>query len=135
MDNDGDLDAFVGEGDGTLNYFENTGTATSPSFAIAQSNPFGLTDVGNSSNPTFADINGDGRLDAFVGARDGTLIYFENTGTATSPSFAIAQSNPFGFTDIGFASTPTLVDIDGDGDLDALVGESDGTLNYFENTG
>ena len=41
--------------------------------------------------------------------------------------------NPFNGIDVGDVSAPTFVDIDGDGDLDAVVGESDGTLNYFEN--
>ena len=35
----------------------------------------------------------------------------------------------------GARSTPSFADLDGDGDLDAIVGESDGILNYFENTG
>jgi hypothetical protein len=51
--------------------------------------------------------------------------YTEQTGAA----------NPFNGIDVGVSSTPTFADIDGDGDLDAIVGESGGTLKYYKNTG
>jgi hypothetical protein len=36
---------------------------------------------------------------------------------------------------VGFRARPALADIDGDGDLDAIVGRAAGDLRYFENTG
>jgi Ca2+-binding RTX toxin-like protein len=135
IDDDGDLDAFVGEGEGNTSYFENTGTASSPSFGSGQTNPFGLQDVGRFSNPTLADIDNDGDLDAFVGELNGNTIFFENTGTASSPSFGSPQTNPFGLQDVGDYSIPILGDIDNDGDLDAFVGELNGDTVFFENTG
>ena len=129
IDGDGDLDAFVGSQSGTVTYFRNTGTAAAPSF-VSQSGNFGLTSVGPSASPTFADIDGDGDLDAFVGAYDGTTRFFRNTGTAAAPAFVLQASN-FGLGDVGFNASPTLVDIDGDGDRDAFVGANDGTTRFF----
>ncbi|KKD34862.1 FG-GAP-like repeat-containing protein [Limnoraphis robusta] len=138
IDNDGDLDAFIGDFAGNTRYFENTGSASSPSFATPIANPFGLTTVGSpgipgSASPTFADVDGDGDLDAFVGNIYGNALYFENTGSASSPSFATPLTNPFGLTDVGYYASPTFADVDGDGDLDAFVGNSDGNTLYFEN--
>ena len=134
IDNDGDLDMFVGEASGTLNYYQNTGTASSPTYTLG-TNPFGSTDVGSDSNPTFVDIDGDGDMDAFVGEDNGVMNYFQNTGTASNPIFGSPVTGAFGLPDVGSDSTPTFVDIDNDGDMDLFVGESDGNINYYENTG
>ncbi|MEO1200422.1 MAG: FG-GAP-like repeat-containing protein [Pseudomonadota bacterium] len=134
IDGDGDLDLFVGEASGTLNYFENTGTASNPNF-VAATSPFGSIDLGNDSNPTFVDIDGDGDLDAFVGEGDGTVNYFENTGSSTNPVFGSPVNGAFGLPDITWDYAPTFVDIDNDGDMDLFVGESDGVINFFENVG
>ncbi len=135
IDDDGDLDAFVGNSLGNTQFFENTGTAIAPAFAAASTNPFGLSDVGLAATPTFGDIDGDGDLDAFIGEAYGDTFYFENTGTANAPAFAAASTNPFGLNNVGLAASTTLVDIDNDGDLDALIGKSTGDTLFFENTG
>ena len=53
------------------------------------------------------------------------ISFTEQTGTA----------NPWDGIDVGLNSVPTFADIDGDGDLDLIVGEENGNLNYYENTG
>ena len=135
LDGDGDLDAIVGEEDGFLNYYENTGSTTAPLYTeqTGTANPFNGFDVGWNSAPTFADLDGDGDLDAIVGESDGTLNYYQNTGSATAPLYTerTGTANPFSGIDVGSLSAPTFADLDGDGDLDAIVGEADGNLNYF----
>ena len=60
----GDLDLVVGNSDGELNYFENTGTSTAPVFVqrTGSANIFDGIDVGSSSKPALADLDDDGTL-------------------------------------------------------------------------
>ena len=89
--------------------------------------------MGASAKPTFADIDGDGDLDAFVGNNSGNTVFYRNTGTAAAPTFTPEATNPFGLTNVGPDATPTFADIDGDGDLDAFVGNYDGNIQFFKN--
>lgn len=134
-DGDGDLDALFGAFSGDTIFFRNTGTSSAPAFAAPSTNPFGLANVGPLSSPDFVDIDGDGDLDAFLGARDGNTRFRRNTGTSSAPAFATLSVNPFGLTAVGGSSHPTFVDIDGDGDFDAFVGEFAGSTIFFRNTG
>ncbi len=139
IDGDGDLDLVVGKYDGTLKYYQNTGTTSNPDYEAktGDDNPFNGINVGYSSSPTLADIDGDGDLDLVVGESAGTLKYYQNTGTTSNPAYEAktGDDNPFNGIDVGLYSKPTLADIDGDGDLDLVVGENYGTLKYYQNTG
>ncbi|NEQ73972.1 MAG: tandem-95 repeat protein, partial [Okeania sp. SIO2C9] len=132
IDGDGDLDAFIGEIDGNINYFENDGSGNFTE-VTGIDNPLDGVDLGNFSAPTFADIDGDGDLDAFIGETYGTINYFENDGSGNFTEVT-GTANPFDGVDVGDYSSPTFADIDGDGDLDAFIGEGYGTIKYFENT-
>lgn len=133
IDSDGDFDLFIGNDYGNTLFFRNTGTSTTPRFA-GSSIAFGLSDVGFDSSPSFVDIEGDGDLDAFIGEFYGNTIFFRNTGTSTSPAFA-AGTITFGLTDVGFDTRPAFADIDGDGDVDAFIGNMEGNTLFFRNTG
>ena len=135
LDADGDLDIMTGEGFGQLMYFENIGTALAPSFGPMQTNPFSIVTTGLwSSRPTFGDLDGDGDLDILNGSVNQGLSYFENTGTSSVPVFAAFQTNPFSLMNSSSNSSPSFVDLDEDGDLDAMVCSNNG-WRYQENIG
>ncbi len=140
IDNDGDLDVVTGDNGNVLKYFENTGSLTSASFTrrTGASNPFDGVSLSYGNSPTLADIDDDGDLDLLVGRSGSTFTYFENTGTAASASFTqrTGVSNPFdGVTGPSSYAAAALVDVDGDGDIDAITGGSNGLLRYYENQG
>jgi hypothetical protein len=133
IDNDGDLDLFVGEQYGNFKFYENTGSETLASFAAPVQNPFGLTPVNTFGSPAFSDIDHDGDLDLFVGEYYGNMRFFENTGTNSSPAFASPLTNPFGLVQTNYYNFPAFADLDNDGDEDILTGELYGSFQYFKN--
>ncbi|MFN7104873.1 MAG: FG-GAP-like repeat-containing protein, partial [Pseudorhizobium sp.] len=120
-----------------VNVFDSAGANLSGTASFTQAtgaaNPFNGIDVGYTGRASFVDLDGDGDLDAVVGANDGRLSTFRNDGGAFTRLAGAA--NPFNGVDLGYYSSPSFVDLDGDGDLDAVVGNNDGVLAAFRNTG
>ena len=98
-------------------------------------NPFGLVSTYEIGLSRTADLDNDGDLDLLVGEYYGVMQYFENTGTASDPAFAAPQANPFGLDSTYYFALPAFADLDNDGDIDLIVGEYYGNLQYFENVG
>src|SRR6185295_3087351 len=123
---------------GRLAYYTNIGSPSAPVFASLD-NPFNPSGIfAYNATPSFGDLDADGDVDAVVGDSDGVLHYFKNSGTSSAPALTevIGAANPFDTFDVGRNATPTLTDLDGDGDLDLVVGEVNGfDLTYFLNTG
>jgi hypothetical protein len=134
LDHDGDADLIVGTRDGTVLYFENRGTAQKPQFrGVTRVAPFGLRGLGELVSLTFGDLDGDGDLDAIAGNAAGDLLFLLNRGNAWRPQFVITPRGTLGLPTVGPDATVALADLDGDGDLDLIVGGRDGHFRYFEN--
>ena len=138
LDGDGDLDLLLGSkidpSDGTrarLQLYRNEGTASAPAFRLADT--LDLADAYHQA-PALGDLDGDGDLDLLIGTWNQDVLYFRNEGTARAPRFVQDTSRTIRPPRASNA-IPVLGDLDGDGDLDLLIGESSGEINFLRNVG
>ncbi|WP_017294520.1 FG-GAP-like repeat-containing protein [Geminocystis herdmanii] len=139
LDQDGDLDLVIGNYEGSIDYYENTGTKNQPIFTKNTSNnPFSAIDLNGAtspgySTPAFGDIDGDGDQDLILGSSDGKIRFYRNNNLTFSE--VTGSNNPFNNIDVGDYSAPFVVDIDSDGDLDLFIGSGDGLIKFYRNVG
>ena len=130
IDDDGDLDLFIGESSGELNFYRNVGTAQAPSFDLV-TDRFGEIDAGRRSFPAFADVDGDGDDDLLLGREEGGVLLYRREGSTSNSDPVFVLDSTFTLPLPNY-STPSLVDIDGDGDLDVFSGGLGGGLIFLE---
>ena len=164
VNNDGQKDLLVSPFDPSLtkgkNYessslYLNNGTTAQPSYSLVSKSFLQdqMLDLGSGAYPVFFDYNKDGLMDLLVGnyGYSDTCIYTPanglqctftakvalllNTGTLTKPVFRLVDRNVAHLDSLKMQSLiPSVADMDGDGDLDLICGNSAGRLVYCENT-
>ena len=147
-DNDGLKDLFVGNYgyygasfQPKIAQFKNIGTATNPEFDLITLDYANLSSLSILNMvPAFGDLDGDTDADLIIGGFDGKLHYFENTAligatanfVLTAPNFKNSNNRVI---DVGDYAAPQIVDLDGDGKNDLIVGARNGKLAYYNHIG
>lgn len=142
LDQDGDLDLFLGTIDGTFRYYRNNSNRTNP-FTLQNSawnattktgNPLYGIDLGDYASPAFIDMDNDGDQDLVIGTsylpNNKSVHYYTNDGSGNFSPATLSGINP----NLEEA-TPSFIDADGDGDKDLFLGAANGNIYYFKRTG
>jgi hypothetical protein len=152
VDADGDPDILWGDFfEPGLLWIRNQGTCTHPDFHGDRIPfpPAAPLETSGYNAPAAGDLNGDGRVDLVVGVLGGAFNPYK---TSTANLYQLNQTAPnvwktattrlLDGIDLGAETIPAFADIDGDGDLDLVVGTKiepensrSGGLYWFENTG
>lgn len=135
VDKDGDYDLVIGsyQYDRLVYYRQDTpgnfireNTAWDP--VAKTGNPFFDFQVGSNASPAFIDFNQDGKLDLFVADEtnfnkysDRIINYYKNSAANTFSEID-GNENPFDGIHVEQYASPVLIDIDGDDELDAFIG-------------
>ena len=142
IDSDNDYDLFVSvlfdpTVPQSLMFYKNNGTASIANHSLVTEDFLKTLDVGNTSAPSFVDIDNDNDLDIILGSFNnplGTLHFLKNIGTSTSPVFEYLDSSYFGI-ESDLSVSPTLADLDNDNDPDMIIGKFNGKLLIYNNSG
>lgn len=147
FDGDGDMDMFVGTESGVYYYRNDNGVFNhqegSWNPATKTGNPFFDLDMSGVRIPAFADLDSDGDLDVLVTGTvydiDGSVMsrykFLVNDGQGNfteSPQAVFLSPAPTTSSQIpNMPFAPAFADVDGDGDVDLLLGTNyDGVLYY-----
>jgi hypothetical protein len=141
-------DLVVGEGGGTsatgkVRVYLNVGAPGAPVFGgFAYVQAAGVDLAWTSSGclglyPRVVQWNDDGRKDLIVGLADGRVRLYLNTATDAAPAFdaGVFLTRAGADIDVGSRATPNVIDWDGDGRRDLVIGGLDGRVRVYLNSG
>jgi len=125
QNNDGDLDLFMGDLNGTSFIFTNYAPLLNPTITV-------VVDGFKAHSVAWGDVNNDGTLDLLLGGQDKTKIgsrIYKNSGKA-SPRF---EEDPIYLDHSPGPHVAILGDVNGNGQLDIMLGTANEDAIYYLN--
>ncbi|MDI6735563.1 MAG: FG-GAP-like repeat-containing protein [bacterium] len=127
--NDGKKDLILGNGNGVITYFENQGTDGTPTFTTESM----ILSQGSFLAPFVVNWNINNRKDLIIGDRFGKVRFYQNVGLDDSPAFIVATAQSV--VEVFDCAVPFVVDWNNDTRKDLVVGDGQGKIHLFINTG
>lgn len=136
IDGDGHNEMILGRENGTLVFFENNGSGFVNPVVDMKDNTNTTIQVGGYSFPQLFDLNNDGLLDLVIGNRSGKIVYYQNIGTSTNPSFQLVNNTLGNITivdpnNFDTYTAPHFFRVNDT--IQLFLGAIDGKLHYYNN--
>ncbi|MFM7015617.1 MAG: T9SS type A sorting domain-containing protein [Bacteroidota bacterium] len=121
---------------GKIAYYQNTSAGSNYCYTFMTDDFASLSTSGIIGlSLSFADMDGDGDDDMIIGDASGNLHLFTNNAVLGGFAvFSLTTPNYLGIN-VGSNATPQMIDVDHDGQIDILIGERNGNINYYRNNG
>jgi len=135
--NDKVLDLLVGGSDGKITLFTGSDSSPTPGKPSDLNSGVVLLSIpGNNAAPFVYDWNDDNKKDLIIGDANGNIWIYINSGTNENPKFnggsrVFLGTNSTNFLDVGNDAIPCVVNWDGEGNKDLVVGNSEGKIYVF----
>jgi hypothetical protein len=138
IDGDGDGDLFIGLENGTLAYYENMSIGSGAVFGTPilnyTDNLSAVIECDGFAHPQLFDLNNDGLLDLLIGTKSGSILYYQNKGTSTNPSFEL-ENNQLGTINLTGVNPNQYAAphfFRNDSEIKLFLGSYKGTLIYYD---
>jgi len=137
--------AFGSENYKSVWYYNNSSNTSTVNFQFVKNNFLQeeMIEVGQNAFPLIMDENADGKPDLLLGTygfyTGNTLVsrltLYRNIGSLSQPVFSLITQDYAALSAQGlFHLIPSAGDIDNDGDIDLVMGNSTGQIHWLENT-
>jgi hypothetical protein len=143
-DGDGRQDLVVGLAGGEIQVFLNAGSDMAPVFGgstpvmVGEPGAKAAINLGARATIAVTDWNEDGHVDLVAGALDGQVRVYLNQAASGAPDFRttlLVSDGSAALDDASGRSSVAVIDLNGDGRKDLVLGNTAGEMRFFANVG